>query len=70
MNRQELIQKRDELTERLNAIRRDLARGLDRDSEEQAMQPENHDTLMEIARVSEQELLKVRQQLSELDDRG
>ncbi|MEM7053201.1 MAG: hypothetical protein AAF446_01505 [Pseudomonadota bacterium] len=68
MNREELIAKRDELTERLNAIRRDLGRGLDRDSEEQAMQLENHDTLMEIARVSEQELLKVRQQLSELGD--
>lgn len=69
MNREQLIQRRDELIERLNAIRRDLARGLERDSAEQAMQLENQDTLMEIARVSEKELLKVRQQLSELDDR-
>jgi len=50
---------------RLQAIRRDLQGGLDRDMSDQAIQLENRDTLLEIARVTEQELAQVEQQLAE-----
>ncbi len=59
MTRDELIKRRAELRERIEAIRRDLRSGLEHDLEEQAQQLENHDTLLEIARVAEEELLKV-----------
>jgi len=68
MNRNELEQKRDRLRERLASIRRDLGGGLDRDLEDQAQQLENRDTLLEIARVTEQELRDVEVRLDELDE--
>lgn len=63
MDKQALVQKRDELSQRLAAIRRDLQGGLDRDMSDQAIQLQNRDTLLEIARVTEQELARVEQQL-------
>ena len=68
MDRAELIKRRDELRERLTAIRRDLSGGLARDLEDQAQQLENQDTLMEIARISEEELEKVEIQLQQLEE--
>lgn len=68
MDRQKLLQRRDELIERLTAIRRDLGAGLDRDLEEQAQQLENQETLMEIARVAEAELAEVERRLAEQQD--
>jgi len=65
MDKQALQQKHDELTERLQAIRRDLQGGLDRDMSDQAIQLENRDTLLEIARVTEQQLAEVERQLAE-----
>lgn len=56
----ELIERRDALTKRLEAIRADIGRGLDRDAEEQAVQLENFEVLQEIHRVTEQELQAVR----------
>lgn len=70
MNRQQLIDRRDELRERLAAIRRDLGSGLERDLEEQAQQLENQETLMEIARVAEAELEDIDRRLAEIDDAG
>jgi RNA polymerase-binding transcription factor DksA len=67
MDREELERKRQELRDRLAAIRRDLGGGLTRDLEDQAQQLENQDTLMEIARVTEQELERVERALSALD---
>ncbi len=64
MNKQQLIQRRDELRERLAAIKRDLRSGLDRDLSEQAVQLENRETLLEIGRLAEQELATIEQQLS------
>ncbi len=64
-SRDELAAQRDELLARLAAIRADLARGLDADSKEQAIQLENLDVLNEIARVAEVQLGKINQQLSE-----
>jgi len=68
MDRKELEQRRDELTERLRSIRADLASGLARDMEDQSQQLENEDTLLEIARVTEQELRDVKIQLRELSE--
>lgn len=67
MNRNELEQKRDRLRKRLNSIHRDLEAGLDRDLEDQSQQLANRDTLLEIARVSEQELRDVEAQLNETE---
>lgn len=58
MNAQ-LVARRDELRRRLLAIRRDLAAGLDHDMEDQAVQLENYDTLVEIARLAEEALIEV-----------
>ncbi len=64
MDKQALQQRRDELRQRLEAIRKELRGGLDHDLEDQAIQLENRDTLLEIARVTEQELARVEQQLA------
>jgi RNA polymerase-binding transcription factor DksA len=66
MDKQALIKRRDDLRDRIAAIRRDLAGGLDDDLEEQAQQLENYDTLLEICRVAEEELNKVEAALSEM----
>lgn len=60
----ELQQRRDELRDRLERIRRDLESGLDRDLDEQSIQLENRDTLVEIQRVTRQELARVEDQLA------
>jgi len=71
MDKQALQQKRaprriiQRFPKRLQAIRRDLQGGLDRDMSDQAIQLENRDTLLEIARVTEQELAEVERQLAE-----
>ncbi|WP_376692120.1 hypothetical protein [Wenzhouxiangella sp. EGI_FJ10409] len=70
MDRKQLIERRDELRERLEAIRRDVGGGLERDLEDQAQQLENQETLMEIARVAEAELTEVERKLTELDASG
>lgn len=57
--KKELTQKRDELLQRLDAIKRDYGNGLSADSEEQAQQLENADVLAEISRVTNEELQKV-----------
>ena len=67
MTLEALTQKRDELMTRLADIRRDLRGGLDADSEEQAIQLENLEVLQEIARVAEEELVQVNQQISALE---
>ncbi len=68
MTLEELTQKRDELLTRLADIRRDLRSGLDADSGEQAIQLENLEVLQEIARVTEDELSRVNQQISALEE--
>lgn len=66
--REELVRNRDELLQRLAAIRTDLGRGLDADSKEQAIQLENIDVLSEISRITEEELRKINHQLSALKE--
>ncbi len=56
---QTLTEKRDELLDRLERIRNDLESGLDADLDDQSVELENRETLMEIARVTEEELHEV-----------
>lgn len=63
-----LLEKKKELEDRLARIRGDIASGLDADWEEQAVQLENRDVLLEIQRVSEEELHSVKQKLASLPD--
>ena len=46
--KEQLLRRRDELRERLNAIKRDYGRGLDKDFEEQAIELENAEVLAGI----------------------
>lgn len=57
----ELLERAGDLRERLHAINRDFAKGLDSDWEEQATQLENDEVLQEISRVTAEELVKVEQ---------
>lgn len=68
MDRKQLLERREELRERLDAVQRDLRSRLDRDLEEQAQQLENRDTLMEIARIAKAELAEIERQLEGSDD--
>jgi len=65
--RQELVKKRDELRNRLKAIKEDFASGLDRDWEEQAVQLENAEVLDEIARVTSEELHKLEEGIERIE---
>jgi hypothetical protein len=61
-----LEQRRQELRKRLEAIHRDLGKGLEKDYEEQSIQLENLEVLQEIARVAKAELHQVELELAEL----
>ncbi len=65
-----LINKRDDLTARIDSINKDFRRGLDRDLSEQAIQLENAEVLQEILRVSTDELARVKAQLIRLAGEG
>ena len=65
--KEDLIKKRKELMERVDAIRADFRQGLDADSEERAVQLENRDTLLEIERVALEEIARIDEQLKALD---
>ena len=62
-DREALLEKKNELEERLEKIRKDLGHGLSADFEEQATELENRDVLLEIARVTEEELASIKQKL-------
>ena len=62
-----LSKRRDELLERLDAIKKDYGKGLDPDWEEQATQLENAEVLAEISRVTAEELNKVQQAIERLE---
>jgi hypothetical protein len=68
MNRtqEQLLARKEELVQRLKAIRTDLARGLAADSKEQALQLENMDVLQEIHRLADEELRAVERELAAL----
>lgn len=68
--RETLIQRRNELRERLQAIQQTIREGLPNELEEQAVVLENLETQEEISRVTRVELERVEQQLAELDRSG
>jgi RNA polymerase-binding transcription factor DksA len=61
-----LIEKRDELRARLEAIRKDVRRGLEADFEERAIQLENDEVLAGIAKATAAELESVEERLARL----
>ena len=65
--KQQLIARRDELRDRLNAIEQDYRRGLDPDFEEQAVQLENAEVLAGIAKAAAEELADIERQLTALE---
>jgi hypothetical protein len=67
---EELTKRKQELVQRLQSIRSDLARGLAADSEEQAMQLENLDVLQEIHRLADEELQTVEKALAKASPEG
>lgn len=67
MTREELEAKRDELMQRLEAIRQDIRGGVDRDAEERVDQVANREVLEAIYRSTEAELERIEQQISDND---
>lgn len=65
--KEELSQRRNELLNRLEAIKKDFGQGLDADWEEQATQLENAEVLEEISRVTAEELNKVQVAIERLE---
>jgi len=61
--REQLLARKIELVQRLEAIRCDLAKGLAADSKEQALQLENLDVLQEIYRLADEELRTIEKEL-------
>lgn len=62
-----LIEKRNELRLRLDAIEKDYRKGLDADSEERAVQLENADVQEAIAKSASEELQRIDEELAKLD---
>lgn len=67
MMKEQLIQKRKELQDRLGSITEDYKRGLSADSEERAQELENRETLQEIERVTREEIAKINEKLNNLE---
>jgi len=65
-SKQELLAKRDQLRARLVEIEQDYRQGLDRDSEERAIQLENAEVLAGIAKAIAEELQQVEEALTGL----
>jgi hypothetical protein len=64
----ELLIKKEELEKRLAEIRKDMAGGFSADSEERAIEMENTDVLLEIARVTKMDLELIDKKLQQLND--
>ncbi len=63
-DKEALLTKKKELEERLEKIKRDIGQKLSADSEEQATELENRDVILEIARVTEEELAAVNAEIN------
>jgi RNA polymerase-binding transcription factor DksA len=64
--REQLLAKRAELLERLSAIKKDYANGLDPDLGEQAIQLENAEVLEELSREALEQLKTIEKKLRKL----
>ena len=60
----DLLARRDELQSRMAAIHHDLAHGIGKDYEDQAIRLENLEALQETARVAKKELREVKIELA------
>ncbi len=67
MNETELRRQRAHWQQKLEAIKRDVAQGLDADAKERAVQLENADVLNEIARVCQAEIAAIDEKLRRLN---
>ena len=65
-SRESLQRQRDELMERIDAIKSDYASGLDQDFEEQAQQLENAEVLETLLKQAYDELAVIDRKLEEL----
>lgn len=61
-----LLQQRDSLIERLEAIEQDYRKGLSADADEQAIELENADVLAGIAKATAEELRQIEDQLAKM----
>lgn len=68
VSKDELLNKKEELEQRLDKIKKDLADGFSADSEERATEMENTDVLLEISRVAEQDLELINRKLQQMND--
>ena len=66
-SKEALLNKKQELEERLERIKKDISGRLEADFAEQATQLENRDVLLEIMRVSEEELQNTKKKLAALN---
>ena len=66
ITREELLEKQQELIERITAIKKDFEKGLDPDLEEQALQLENYEVLQRLLEQAEIELEKIETQLAKM----
>ncbi|MDZ7735643.1 MAG: hypothetical protein U5P41_05730 [Gammaproteobacteria bacterium] len=66
-SREDLQRQRDELLERIDAIKRDYASGLDQDMEEQAQQLENAEVLEALLKQAYDELAVIDRKLNEFN---
>jgi len=64
--KQQLIEQRNELRARLEAIEKDYRQGLDADAEEQAVQLENAEVQEAIAKSTAEELQRIEEKLAKL----
>lgn len=63
VTKEELLNKQQELIDRITAIKNDFERGLDPDLEEQALQLENYEVLQQLLHHAEIELMKIEEKL-------
>ena len=66
-SREDLQRQRDELMDRIEAIKRDYASGLDQDMEEQAQQLENAEVLEALLKQAYEELAVIDRKLEEFN---
>ena len=64
--KEQLIEKRNELRARLESIEKDYRQGLDADLEEQAVQLENAEVQEGIAKSTAEELQRIEEKLASL----
>lgn len=64
--KQQLLERKQELQGRIEAIEQDYRKGLDADSEERAVQLENAEVLDGISKAAAEELEQVEKRLEEL----